>query len=178
MILGTGHIGMGGVTTPSARLNLPAGTATAGTAPLKLTSGTLLAAPEVGTFEFLTDALYFTISTGAVRKTLQFSGDAVSTGSLTVTATGNMLLGKGIAGATGDYTSNTLTGRAKFAAAATSLTVTNSLVGANSIITATCASNDANAVYVKAAVAGVGSFVLYLSTGPAAECAVNWRVSN
>ena len=56
-------------TTPrflySKGITLPAGTATAGTAPLKFTSGTVLAATEAGAIEFNTDDYYATISTGA-----------------------------------------------------------------------------------------------------------------
>lgn len=57
----------------SAVLTLAAGTATAGTAPFKMTSGTLLAAPEVGAVEFLTDAWYGTITTGTARKQFAFT---------------------------------------------------------------------------------------------------------
>ncbi len=54
--------------TPTARLHLGAGTATAETAPLKLTSGTNLTTPEDGAFEFDGTNLYFTV--GGVRKTV------------------------------------------------------------------------------------------------------------
>ena len=50
---------------PTAELTLPAGTATAGTAPLKFTSGTLLTASEAGAIEFNNDDYYATITTGA-----------------------------------------------------------------------------------------------------------------
>lgn len=64
-----GNVGIGlGATAPTARLNLPAGTATAGSAPLKLTAGTNLTTPENGTFEFDGTNLYFTV--GGVRKTV------------------------------------------------------------------------------------------------------------
>lgn len=56
------------MTTPTARLHLPAGTATAGTAPLKLTSGTNLSVVENGAFEYDGANLYFT--TGGSRKTV------------------------------------------------------------------------------------------------------------
>lgn len=46
------------------------GTATAGTAPLKFTSGTLLTTPEAGAVEFNTDNLYFTKTTGSTRQTI------------------------------------------------------------------------------------------------------------
>jgi len=55
-------------TAPSARLHLPAGIATASTAPLKFTSGVSLTAAEAGAIEFTTDDLFFTITTGAARK--------------------------------------------------------------------------------------------------------------
>ena len=59
-----GRVQLGGV-APSAWLHLPAGTATAGTAPLKLTAGTNLTTPENGSFEYDGSFLYFTI--GGVR---------------------------------------------------------------------------------------------------------------
>jgi hypothetical protein len=62
-----GKVGIG-VTAPTSILHLKAGTATAGTAPLKLNSGTLMTNPEAGAVEFLTDAYYGTITTGAARK--------------------------------------------------------------------------------------------------------------
>lgn len=62
----------GGVTgigiAPTARMHIGAGTATAGTAPLKLTTGVNLGTPETGAFEFDGSNLYFTI--GGVRKTI------------------------------------------------------------------------------------------------------------
>ncbi len=54
-----------GVSVPLAVLHLKAGTATAGTAPLKLTTGTLLGAVEDGALEYDGAHLYFTI--GAAR---------------------------------------------------------------------------------------------------------------
>lgn len=65
--LGTGNVGIGTV-SPTAALHLKAGTATALTAPLKLTSGPLLTAKEPGAWGFLTDDLYFTITTGSAEK--------------------------------------------------------------------------------------------------------------
>jgi len=59
------------------------GTATAGTAPLKFSSGTLLSTPETGAVEFNTDSLYFTITTGTVRKKIAMYNDtAGATGDL------------------------------------------------------------------------------------------------
>lgn len=57
-----------GKTTNSAVLELKAGTATASTAPLKFTSGTVLTTAEAGAVEFNTDDFFGTITTGAARK--------------------------------------------------------------------------------------------------------------
>ena len=67
----TGNVGIG-TTSPTAVLHLKAGTATASTAPIKLTSGVLLTSPEAGALEFVTDTLSFTITTGTARKTIAF----------------------------------------------------------------------------------------------------------
>lgn len=61
------------------KITVRAGTATAGTAPLKFTSGTLLTAPETGAVEFNTDSLYFTITTGTVRKKVAIYDDTSGT---------------------------------------------------------------------------------------------------
>jgi hypothetical protein len=61
----SGNVGIQ-VDTPTAYLHIKAGTATANTAPLKLTSGTNLTTPENGAFEFDGTNLYFTV--GGVRK--------------------------------------------------------------------------------------------------------------
>lgn len=67
----TNNIGIGGVVTPTARLHLPAGTATAGTAALKFSTDTLLGTPESGAMEFDGTHLYITIS--GSRKTITVS---------------------------------------------------------------------------------------------------------
>ncbi len=59
----TGGFGIG--LTPSAVLHVKAGTAAAGTAPFKLTSGTNLTAPEAGAMEYNGTSLFFT--PGATR---------------------------------------------------------------------------------------------------------------
>jgi len=56
----TGNVSLGTV-SQSARLTLPAGTATASTAPIKLTSGVNLTIPEAGTIEFDGTDFYLTI---------------------------------------------------------------------------------------------------------------------
>jgi hypothetical protein len=56
-------------------ITVRAGTATAGTAPLKFSSGTLTTAAEVGAMEFNNDHLYFTITTGTSRKKVALYDD-------------------------------------------------------------------------------------------------------
>ena len=50
------------------KITIQPGTASAGTAPLKFSSGTLLSSPEAGAVEFNTDTLYFTQTTSTTRK--------------------------------------------------------------------------------------------------------------
>ncbi len=77
----TGNVGIG-TTSPTAALHLKAGTTAANTAPLKFTSGDLLTTPEVGSVEFLNDAFYGTITTGAARKTFAFLESPTFTGTV------------------------------------------------------------------------------------------------
>ena len=63
----SGKVGIG-TTSPTAVLHLKAGTATASTAPLKLTSGTLNTTPEAGAIEFDGTNLYFVNSSGTRKQ--------------------------------------------------------------------------------------------------------------
>ncbi|MFZ2125362.1 MAG: hypothetical protein WA087_01185 [Candidatus Saccharimonadales bacterium] len=69
-----GNVGIG-IDAPTAKLHIPAGTATAGTAPLKLTPGELLATPELGAVEFTDDGtnghLYITLNVSGVLTRVQ-----------------------------------------------------------------------------------------------------------
>ncbi len=69
----TGSVGIG-VVFPTARLNLPAGIATAGTAPLKFTAGTNLTTTEAGAVEYDGTHLYFTATNGGTRYQLDQQG--------------------------------------------------------------------------------------------------------
>lgn len=79
-ILGNGNTGFR-VATPTARIHSAAGTAAAGTAPLKIDTGTAMTTPEDGAFEYHSSHLYFTI--GSTRYQLDQQGGI--SGSLTAT---------------------------------------------------------------------------------------------
>jgi hypothetical protein len=64
----SGNVGIG-TTVPTASLHIKAGTATANTAPLKLTSGTNLTTPELGAVEYDGTNLFYTAS-GPTRHTI------------------------------------------------------------------------------------------------------------
>lgn len=81
------------------------------------------------------------------------------------------------AATTGAQTIDKPAGSVNFAAAATSLVVTNSLVNANSVIVATVATNDVTMLSVQA-VATSGSFTLYANAAATAETRVNFIVIN
>lgn len=80
-------------------------------------------------------------------------------------------------GTTGAQTINKNAGSVNFAAAASSLVVTNSRVTANSIVIATVATNDSTMKSV-IAVPGAGSFTLTANAAATAETRVNWIVIN
>ena len=69
-----GRIGIG-LTTPTARLHLPAGTTVAGRAPLKLTAGPLLTTAEKGAIEFKDTTLYAT--TDGSRCSINLASDVL-----------------------------------------------------------------------------------------------------
>lgn len=83
LIVAGGKTGLN-ITTPTSLLHIAAGTATANTAPLKLTTGTALTTPEDGAMEYHSSHLYFTI--GSTRYQLdQQSGGGGTWGSITGT---------------------------------------------------------------------------------------------
>jgi len=75
----SGNVGIG-VTSPTAYLNLKAGTATASTAPLKFTSGTNLTAPEAGVVEYDGTVITSTSNTNFGRATVPLTNYASGTG--------------------------------------------------------------------------------------------------
>lgn len=80
-------------------------------------------------------------------------------------------------GTTGAQTINKISGSVNFAAAATSLVVTNSLVSASSVILCTVATNDLTFKSANA-VAGAGSFTINANAAATAETRVNFFVLN
>lgn len=78
---------------------------------------------------------------------------------------------------TGDQTINRPSGTVNFAAAATSLTVTNNLVNVDSIILAVVRTNDSTAT-IKNVVPAAGSFVINLGAAATAETSVGFLVLN
>lgn len=127
-------------------LALQAGSAVAGTAPLKLASGPLLTVPEVGAVEFLTDQPHMTITTGAARKPIVLADAALTSGRIPFTAnngrladsadltrnptTGDITLGNGanleLSGANALGEGNIVLKAAASAAFDTNLVITNS----------------------------------------------------
>jgi len=73
---GSGNVGVG-TSSPTAKLHLPAGTATASTAPLKLTSGTNLTTPEDGAVEY--NGTNYFVTQGTTRYTLAKTLTATAT---------------------------------------------------------------------------------------------------
>lgn len=61
------YFGTSAGVNPSARIHIQAGTTAANTAPIMLTSGSLMTAPQIGAIEFLTDRMYYTRTTSSTR---------------------------------------------------------------------------------------------------------------
>jgi hypothetical protein len=126
---------------------------------------------------------------------IQCVGDIISSSNLIGTAahitgttllTGNVTSGSNLihlsktitpSGTTGAQTINSTSGSVNFAAGITSLVVTNFLSTTQSVITTTKGTNDGTA-RLGAAVAAAGSFTIYMDVAPAAECRVNFEVTN
>lgn len=127
------------------------------------------------TFNDATDTL--SVSNLDVGVDVGIAGDLGVNGGLTVD--GDVALAKTITagGTTGAQTINKTAGSVNFAAAATSLVVTNNLVTTNSVVIATIATNDTTFTSVQA-VAGAGSFTLYANAAATAETRVNFLVIN
>jgi hypothetical protein len=106
---------LGSVTTAVGRIFFKAGSATAGTAPIKLTSGVLNTSAEAGAVEFNNDDFYATITTANARKKIALVDGSILTSGKLVKSTTNGRLTDADAGtdyqAAGSYelTSNKVT---------------------------------------------------------------------
>lgn len=80
-------------------------------------------------------------------------------------------------GTPGAQAASTRIGRCSIAAAGTSVTVTNALCTAASIVHATIGTNDTTAL-IKNVVPGAGSFVVTLNAAATATTNINWHIVN
>lgn len=137
-------------------VTLQPGTLAAGTAPLKFSPGTLMSTPEAGATEFYADNLYFTITTGTVRKKIALYDDSAgAAGDLYYRdASGNFVrLGIGAAGKTlrvssglpawSDATLATSTKTSNYTIAGTDVVVFANATSASVTITLPTASSNA-----------------------------------
>jgi hypothetical protein len=145
----------------TARLHLPAGNTTASRAPLKFTSGSLLSSAEAGAMEFLTDAYYLTITTGAVRQQIVTDTNTVTMTNKTLTAP-KIASGGFIADASGNeqiiFTTT--------ASAVNEITFANAATGNNPKFSAT--GGDSN-IGIDFQVKGTGTYRLLGTSSQAAE---------
>jgi len=81
----------GSTAAPTASIDIIAGTTSASSAPIKLTSGSLMTSPEKGAIEYLTDKIYFTIETGTARKEITLNDAALTSGRVALTTTNGRL---------------------------------------------------------------------------------------
>jgi len=129
----------GGTMTGS--LVLRTGSASAGTAPAKLVSGTLMTAPEAGAVEFNTDNAYLTITTGTARKALVLADGTLISGRVPFLTTNgrvadsaNLTYSDAAATMTVSLSQNAQTG----------MQITNANAGGNAIAGIKCTSNASN----------------------------------
>jgi len=129
---------------------------------ISIASLTNTAGSESGDMTFLTQ-------TGgtAMSEKMRITG----AGGLTINATNTA------SGTTGNQTINKASGTVNIAAAGTTVTVTNSLVSATSIVFAVIRTNDATAT-IKNVVPAAGSFVINLGAAATAEVSIGFFVIN
>jgi hypothetical protein len=95
-IKSNGNVGIG-PSAPTSLVDIKAGTASV--APFGLASGPVLTSPLVGKLEFLTDDLYFTISTGAARKQIVMTdGSNLTLGAIPKATTNGRLIDSPVVG--------------------------------------------------------------------------------
>jgi hypothetical protein len=114
------------------------------------------------------DIVFSTVNSTTTQESYRITGNGLPVWPNTVTA----------GGTTGAQTINKPSGTVNFAAAATSLVVTNNVVTTNSLVFATIRTADANGPLIKSVVPASGSFTITLTTGPNAEISVGFFVIN
>lgn len=84
---GIGMVGIAPPASPTAMIHIAASDGAQNNAPLKFTTGTLMATPQVGAFEYNVDKIYFTISTGTTRKEITLNDQALTAGRIALVGT-------------------------------------------------------------------------------------------
>jgi hypothetical protein len=86
-------VGIGIAATLTGQLHIGAGSTTASSAPIKLTSGTVMTTAEAGAIEFTTDDFFATITTGAARKAFILdNGTRLTSGKIPIATTNGRLI--------------------------------------------------------------------------------------
>lgn len=169
-----GNVGIK-ITAPAASIHTDAGTATASNH--KFTAGTTTGQTSSDGVDFGIDAS----GNGIInqREALDIICLTSNAEALRIKAAGNIVLPTTVTagGTTGAQTINKTSGTVNFAATATSLVVTNSLVTTTSIVLAIVRTNDATAI-VKNVVPSAGSFAINLNAAATAETSVGFVVIN
>ncbi len=97
----TSNMGFRGVATPTAAIHLPASTTAAGTAPAKVTAGTLMTTPELGAIEYTdngtTGQFYATVSLATVATRVQIAPSQVGVIGITIDG-GGLAITTGVKG--------------------------------------------------------------------------------
>jgi len=168
------NIGLG-YSSPQAKLHIDAGTATASS--IKFTANTTTGRTSTDGFD-----LGITTTGEAEirqRENLDLAFYTNNAEVFRLKAAGNHVVPTTVtaAGTTGAQTINKVSGTVNFAAGASSLVVTNSLVSANSIVIAVVRTNDTTAL-IKNVVPGSGSFTINLNANATTETSVGFFVIN
>lgn len=140
-----------------------------------VSGSTLLGATTIGTANTRLEVHAAGNTTELITRFANQSGTTI----MSLSAGGSLSLYRTIttAGTTGAQTINRPSGTVNFAAASTSLVVTNNLVDANSIVQAIVRTNDTTAK-TAVAVSASGSFTIYLNAAATAETSVAFLVMN
>jgi hypothetical protein len=161
-MLNNGNVGIG-TTAPTARLHLPAGTATASTGPIKFTSsaGVFLTTPEAGVLEYSVDDYYLTIATGAARKGIMLNdGTNLTSGRLAQVTTNGRLTNAGDITGSGN---RVVVAAASGTISATSAVFDWKITDATTITNITNAANWTLGIYGGAAITGQLEGMIYVT---------------